>query len=315
MKIVILDSATLGDDIDTSIFAPLGELFVYDMTRSEELAERTADADIIIVNKVKFGEKELRGAKKLKLICETATGYDNIDIDACGRLGIAVSNVEAYSTDSVAQVTMSLALSLLVHVAEYDRYTKSGAYIKSGMHNCLVPVFHELAGKTWGIVGLGNIGKKVAHIAQAFGCRIIAYKRTPEPGYECVGIDELCARSDVISIHTPLNDGTRGLFSAEKFALMKPDTVVVNTARGAVVDSEAVTEAVLSGRIAGYATDVYSSEPLAADSPLCALLDCDRAVLTPHMAWGAYEARVRCMEEVKKNIEAYLGGEKRNRIV
>ena len=165
---------------------------------------------------------------------------------------------------------------------------------------------------TWGIVGLGNIGKAVAKVAEALGCKVIAYKRTPDENYDCVGIDELCQRADIISLHTPLNDGTRGLISAERVEMMKKSAILINAARGAVVDEKAVADAVLSGRIAGFATDVYAVEPLQTESPLTALLGMDNVIFTPHMAWGSFEARTRCLSEICQNITAFFSGNPRN---
>lgn len=314
MKIVILDAATLGDDIEFSLFNRLGEVEVYPTTSQGELAERISGADVIIVNKIKLNAENLPAAENLKLICVTATGFDNIDLDYCRGNKIGVCNVKDYSTDSVAQLTVSMALSLLMKLTSFDRYVKDGSYTRSGVQNYLKPAFHEIAGRQWGIVGLGNIGKRTADIAKALGAEIIAYTRTENPGYECVGIDELCERADIISVHVPLNEGTRNLISRERIAKMKKDAVFINVARGAAVDERALADAVKNGEIGGIGIDVYSAEPMTADSPYNEILDFDNVIFTPHMAWGAYEARVRCMEEIAKNIEAFFKGEIRNRV-
>lgn len=315
MKISILDSATLGDDlIPEQYYSEIADVENFRTTSIEEAKTRLSETDILILNKFKINDSILQYAPKLKLICVTATGFDNIDIDACTKRNVAVCNVSAYSTDSVAQLTVSLVLSLANHLTVFDKYTKSGEYEKSGVHNCLTPVFYELSGKTWGVIGLGNIGKKVAQIAKAFGCNIIAYKRTNDENYNCVDIDTLCEKSDIITIHMPLNDGTRNLINSDRISKMKKNVILVNTARGAVVDSRAVADAIKSNNIGAFGTDVYEIEPMQSTNPLSELSDFDNVLLTPHMAWGAYEARVRCLEEVRKNIDSFLLNEKRNRL-
>lgn len=313
LEIVILDADTLGSDIEYSRFEEFGNVTVYGMTAENTVGERVRNADIIIVNKIRLGAVNLGGAEKLKLICVTATGYDNIDIQYCGTHGIAVCNVRGYSSESVAQVTAAVALSLVNGIGEFDRYVKSGEYTESGIQNRVEPRFREMSKLTWGIVGLGAIGRKTARIAEAFGCRVVAFKRTPDSEYECIGIDELCGMSDIISIHLPLTAETENLISAERIALMKNTAVVINVARGAVVDEAALAEAVANGRIGGLGIDVYSDEPMSKDSPYTRLKNCGKVILTPHMAWGAYEARVRCMEEIAENIRAFYAGKIRNR--
>lgn len=315
MKISILDACTLGDDVSFEMFEKLGEVRVYEKTSAEEVAEKLADAEVAIVNKIKLNESNLHGAESLKLICVTATGYDNIDTEYCKSRGIAVCNVCGYSTNSVAQVTVATALSLVTKLSRFDSYVKDGSYTKSGVQNCLTPVFHEIAGMTWGIVGMGNIGQKTALAAQALGAEVVAYSRTQRGDFEYTDLDDLCRRSDIISVHLPLTDETRGIISRERIAMMKKTAVLVNVARGAVIDEEAAAEAVKSGEIGGLGVDVYSVEPMTAESPYQSVLDCENVIFTPHMAWGAYEARVRCLDEIVENIEAYASGEKRNRVV
>lgn len=314
MKIVILDAATLGDDLDFSLFDRFGDAAVYQTTSQNKLSERISGADVIIVNKIKLNSSNLPSAKNLKLICVTATGFDNIDLDYCRKNNIGVCNVKGYSTNSVAQLTVSMALSLLMNLPQFDRYVKDGSYTKSGVQNYLKPTFHEVAGMKWGIVGLGNIGKMVACAARSLGAEVIVYTRTRNPDYECVTIDELCKKADIISVHTPLNDGTRNLISKERIAKMKSNAVFINVARGAVADERALADAIKNGVIGGIGIDVYSAEPLSEDSPYNEIMGFDNVIFTPHMAWGAYEARVRCMEEIKKNIDAFFKGEMRNRV-
>ena len=314
MRIAVLDSATLGDDIDLGLFDRFGEVSVYRSTAPEEVEERIADCDIVILNKVKLGAGNLPAAGHLKLICVTATGFDNIDIGYCRENGIGVCNVAGYSTDSVAQLTVAMVLSLAEHLRVFDDYVKDGSYTASGVHNRLEPVFHELAGRTWGIVGLGAIGRRVARLAEALGCRVLAYKRTPDEDYLCVTLPELLKRSDIVSIHLPLTEDTRGIISREMIGLLRHGAIVINAARGAVIDEAAITEAMLSGRLGGLGIDVYSTEPVSADSPYTALYGDPNVIFTPHMAWGAYEARVRCMEEIALNIDAFINGKMRSRV-
>lgn len=315
MKIAFLDTATIGSDIDLSIFEKYGELKVFKTTSQDEFAQNVGDSDVIIINKLKVGRNNLPMCPRVKLVCVTATGYDNIDTEYCERAGIAVCNVVGYSTQSVAQLTLSMALSLVCHLGEYNRSVSDGTYSRGASANILIPVYHEIFGKTWGIVGYGNIGRQVARVAEALGCKVIVYTRTSRDSVECVDIDTLCSESDIISVHTPLNDGTRGLISRERIAMMKKDAILINVARGAVVDEAALAEAVLDNRIGGIGVDVYSKEPFPCDHPYFEIAGRDNVIFTPHMAWGSYEARVRCCEEICLNIEAYLRGEKRCRIV
>ena len=314
MNIVLLDAATLGDDLDLNVFDKVGEKTVYGITPPEKVAERIENADVVIINKVKLNEGNLSMAKNLKLICIAATGFDNVDLEYARKKGIAVCNVKGYSTDSVAQLSVSLAMSLACHLNEYDFYCKSGKYTESGVQNCLTPVIYELSGKTWGIYGYGNIGKKVGKIAKAIGCNVIVCKRTPEEGVECVSLGEMFKRADVITVHTPLNGGTLHSVNEDVLAGAKRSLILVNTARGAVFDEEAVVKALEEGRIGGLATDVYSVEPMTPDSPYNRLKSCKNVIFTPHNAWGAYESRVRLIGEMIKNINAFFGGEIRNRV-
>jgi len=314
VKIVILDRLTLGDDLDISAAKEYGEVVVYDKTDANEVGEHIADADVIFVNKVKLGAHNMKNASKLKLICEAATGYDNIDIDYCKNKGIAVCNVPGYSVYSVAQVTVSMVLSLVNHLKEYTGFTADGTYTNGKTANILKPLYHELYGKTWGIVGYGAIGARVGEIAKALGCNICAFKRTPVKGVECVDIDALLEKSDIVTVHIPLSEQTRGLISRERIAKMKENAVIVNTARGAVIDETAICDAVKQGKIAAFGSDVYSTEPFGSDSPYYEIKDYDNVCLTPHMAWGTIEARERCFGEMILNMKAFFEGEKRNRI-
>ena len=315
MKISVLDVKTLGNDLDFSEIYQLGEVTVYDLTTQDEVIERIQDAEVLILNKVKLHKENLPYAKKLKLICITATGFDNVDIDYCREHGIAVCNVVGYSTDSVVQLTISMAFSLATNLLSYDKFVKSGAYTKSGVFNRVEPVFREISALTWGVIGLGTIGGKVARIAEAMGCRVLAYKRTPVEEFTCVDLDSLLRESDIITVHTPLNEGTYHLINQKRLTQMKDGVVLLNVARGAVFDEEAVTNAVLDGKIGGLGVDVYSTEPMQSDSPYQKLLHCDNVIVTPHMAWGAYDARQRCIDEIEENIKSFLQGGRKSRLV
>ncbi len=314
MRAVFLDADTFGNDIDLKeSFASLGDVTVYRSTSYSEVADRIRDCEILMLNKVRLDEGNLKDAKNLKIICVSATGYDPIDIEYCRSRKIAVCNVVGYSTDSVAQVTVAMALSLLSRMSEFCDFTASGKYSQSGCANKIMP-FNELAGKTWGIVGLGNIGKKVAAVAQAFGCKVLAHKRTPDKNYNCVDLDTLCKEADIISVHTPLNGQTRGLIGAREIALMKKSAILVNVARGAVTDESALAQAVQAGKIAGLGADVYSVEPFGTEHPFYEIKDLPNVCLTPHMAWGSVEARRRCIAEMIENANTFFVGRIRNRV-
>lgn len=314
MKIVLLDTATLGEDLDLSPIFRVGDAVEYKHTAPDEVAERIADAEVVVINKIKLNERNLSCANALKLICITATGYDNIDVAYCRTRGIAVCNVPGYSTDSVAQLTMAMALSLITHLNEYRSCVHSGEYSASGVANRLTPVFHEFSSLTWGIVGGGAIGSRVAELATAFGAKILVCRRAIETRYEQVDIDELCRRCDIITLHVPLNDTTRHLINRERIASMKPNAVLINVARGAVTDEEALTEAIEQNRLGGLGVDVYSLEPFNNEHPFNRILNDERVCLTPHMAWGSSEARARCISVIADNIRSFEAGGRNNRV-
>ena len=314
MKIVVLDRNSWGLDTPLDGLSKFGEVIIHDSTSIEELPQRVFDADVIVLNKVKITKELIKTAKNLKLICIFATGYDNIDIKAAKEHGVGVCNVPGYSTDSVALFTVANVLSLYTHLREYNEYVTSGEYSKSGIPNKLTPVYHEIKGKTWGIIGLGNIGKAVAEVAKALGARVVANKRNPVDDYECVDIDTLCRESDIITIHCPLNDESRGLINKDRIALMKKDVVIVNEARGAVVDEADVADAIKKGMIGAFGSDVYSTEPFSTDHPFYEIKDFCNVLFTPHAAWGSYESRLRCIGIICDNISSYLAGNRNNRV-
>lgn len=314
MKISVLDAATLGDDLSFAPFEKIGETVIFQSTSAEEVVEHIADSDAVIINKVKLNESNLKFVKNLKIILIAATGYDNVDIEYCRERGIAVCNVVGYSTHSVSQVTLSMALSLSTNLTEFQSFVNNGNYTKSGIANCLTPVYHELNGKVWGVVGMGNIGRQVARVAKAMGCRVICFKRTPDREFPCCNLNYLCKNADIISVHLPLSDETRGIIDKEKIDMMKENAVFINVARGAVTDEKALCDAILEKKIGALGVDVYSLEPFPENHPFQKLLGLPNVCLTPHMAWGAFEARARCLNEIVLNLKAFLNGETRNRL-
>lgn len=315
MKIAILDCGTLGSDTDLSPLRSLGKTNEYATTSPEQVTERIIDADVAVVNKIKLNQKNLKPCKKLKLICVSATGFDNIDTEYCKANNIALCNVPGYSTESVAQITLAMVLSLASHLTEYRNFVHSGKYTDSGVANKVTPVFHEISTMTWGVVGGGGIGSRVAEAAEGLGCRVLMCRRKKEGKYEQASIDEICEKSDIISLHIPLDSSTKNLISRERIAKMKNDVIFVNVSRGAVTDEAALADAIESGKIGGLGIDVYSSEPFEKTHPFYRILDRENVCLTPHMAWGAREARNRCISEISKNIKSFFSGENRNRIV
>ena len=314
MKIVVLDRASLGMDTPMEVINKFGDVICYDSSTPEEAKTRSIDADVLIINKIKVDKDLMDFCNSLKLVCVFATGYDNVDVSYAKERGIAVCNVPGYSTDSVTLFTISTVLALCSHLTEYNNFVRSGEYSASGVANRLIPVYHEVAGKTWGIIGYGNIGKSVAKVAEALGARVIAYKRIPVDGVDCVDIDTLCRESDIITVHCPLNDQSKNLMNQDRISLMKQNVVLVNEARGAVLDEEAVTKAIESGRIAAFGCDVYSVEPFDVDHPYNRIKELPNVLLTPHAAWGSYEARERCINIIAQNIDSFINGDLLNRV-
>lgn len=317
MKVVFLDRNTIGFDIDVSIFKDFGELEEHSSCSREECKKYIKEADVVIFNKTVMDKDMLENAPNVKLLCVTATGYDNIDIEYCKSRGIAVCNVKGYSTPAVVQHTFAMALYVLEKISYYDGYVKSGEYCKAEGFSNFDERYWELQGKTWGIVGLGNIGKGVANVAKAFGCRVIYFSASGNncsDEYERVDFDTLLRESDIISLHCPLTEKTRGLMNLEAFKKMKKSAILVNVARGPVVDEQALYTALTEEMIGGAALDVLSKEPMSTENPLVNFKDSRRLLITPHMAWASFEARGRCMQELYKNIEGFLEGSTRNRV-
>lgn len=315
MNIVVLEQKSIGDDIDLSIYRDFGDVTYYDNTLDDQIADRIKDAEVVIVNKGAMNESTLKNAEKVKLICLFATGYDNVDLEYCKSRGIAVANVVDYCTAAVAQHTFAMALYLLERLPFYDNYVKSGTYGAQDRFSNFDKPFLELEGKTWGIIGLGNIGKKAAKIAEGFGCHVIYYSvtgRNNSGEYERVEFDDLLKRSDFISIHCPLSDLTRNLIDFEAMKKMKKTALLLNVARGPVVNNQDLYKALMEGEIYGAGLDVLEQEPIQPDNPLGTIKDSEKLIITPHMSWASTEARTRLSIEVYKNIEAFINGEKRN---
>jgi len=317
MKIVALELKNVGSDLDLSYYEKLGDFSRYELTKQEEIEDRAADAEILIINKLKINESSIGSLNKLKLICVTATGYDNVDVEYCRSRGIAVCNVKGYSTNSVVQHTFALLFYLYEKLNYYDKYVKDGNYIKCDIFTYFDNYFNELSGKTWGIVGLGNIGRGVANVAKAFGCRVIYYStsgKNAAEDYERVEFDELLKRADIISIHSPLNAATLGLFNKEAFEKMKKTAYLINVGRGPIVNEKDLRWALENDIIAGAGLDVIEAEPMKADNPLFGYNNSEKLIVTPHIAWATVEARERLMQEVYNNIEAFYNNEERNRV-
>jgi lactate dehydrogenase-like 2-hydroxyacid dehydrogenase len=309
MKIVFLDAKTIGEDIDLSGFDALGEVVKYGFSTEQEARERSKDADVLILNKVQVNEQTIGEADHLKLVCVTATGTNNLDKEYLDKRGIAWRNVAGYSTESVAQHTFAMLFYLLEKLPYYDNYVKSEKYVNDVSFTHFAKAFHELSGMTYGIIGLGNIGRRVADIAKAFGCRVIYYStsgRNSQPGYERVSFDELLEQSDIVSIHAPLDENTLGLVNKEAFAKMKKSAILLNVGRGPIINEADLAEALNNKTIAAAGLDVLSVEPMQEDNPLRGIKDSERLLITPHIAWAGVEARNRLMGIILGQIKEFF---------
>lgn len=315
MKIVVTERNSVGLDIDVSCFEKYGEVTYYPNTLAGNTAERVKDADIIIANKAPLNESTLKDAPNVKLICLFATGFDNVDISYCKSRGIKVANVVNYCTPAVAQHTVLLALCLMEKLAFYDDYVKSGTYSAQDRFSNFDRPFGELEGKTWGIVGMGTIGHKVAALAEAFGCKVIFYSASGKStctDYPKVDFDTLLAESDILSLHCPLSDRTRNLIDKEALSKMKKTAVLINVARGPVVNGQDLYDALMADEIAAAGLDVLEKEPMEKTNPLGQIKDSTKLIITPHMSWASTEARIRLVDEICRNIEAFIDGKDRN---
>ena len=315
MKIVLLDTATMGSDMEFSCIERLGECVKYEHTLSGEVSERIKDADVVVINKVQLGREVLKEAKNLKLICVFAIGYNNVDIEYCRENNIRVRNVPGYCVESVCQHTFALLFMLMENMRYYDDFVKNGSYSKSGVANHLGKPFFEIAGKKWGIIGMGAIGRAVADCAAAFGAEVCYSSisgAARKEKYENVDLTTLLTECDIISIHAPLNEKTMHLIGEKELKIMKRTAFIVNVGRGAVIDEKALAEAIDNGIIGGAALDVFTNEPPEFNSPIMNVKNKERIVYTPHTAWSSVEARERCITRTAENIDAFIKGESRN---
>lgn len=309
MKLVFLDTKTIGEDIDLSAYDALGEVVKYGFSTLEEIPERVKDADVLIVNKIAINEQTIGNAKNLKLVCVTATGTNNLDKEYLKKRGIAWRNVAGYSTESVTQHTFALLFYLLEKIRYYDDYVKDEKYINDTVFTHFAEHFNEVNGKTWGIIGLGTIGRRVADIAKAFGARVIYYSASGSPaqeGYEQVDFGTLLTTSDIVSVHAPLNEYTKDLMDREAFAKMKKTAIFLNLGRGPIVVEQDLYEALETGEIAAAGLDVLCEEPMSETNPLAKIKDSKKLIITPHIAWASVEARNRLMQIIAGQIREFL---------
>lgn len=312
MKIVILDGYTLNPgDLDWAPLHKLGDVTIHDRSASDEILERAAGAEVLLVNKVILSADLVAQLPDLKYVGVMATGFNNIDMEAAKKQGITVTNVKAYGPASVAQQTFALLLALVNRPEMHSQSVYAGEWVSSPDFCYWKSPLTELAGKTMGLIGLGDIGSQVAKIAAAFGMEVIAHRRNPEPveGVDMVPLEDIFRRSDVISLHCPLTEETKGMINRERIAKMKSNAIVLNTGRGPLIEEADLAEALHNGSIAGAGLDVLSTEPPRADNPLLAAPNC---VITPHVAWATFEARKRLLQMVAENLEGFLEGKPRN---
>ena len=306
---MFLDTKTIGEDIDLSAYDALGEVVKYGFSTLEEVPERVKDADVLIVNKIAINEQTIGTAKNLKLVCVTATGTNNLDKEYLKKRGIAWRNVAGYSTESVTQHTFALLFYLLEKIRYYDDYVKDEKYINDTVFTHFAEHFNEVNGKTWGIIGLGTIGRRVADIAKAFGARVIYYSASGSPaqeGYEQVDFGTLLTTSDIVSVHAPLNEYTKDLMDREAFAKMKKTAIFLNLGRGPIVVEQDLYEALETGEIAAAGLDVLCEEPMSETNPLAKIKDSKKLIITPHIAWASVEARNRLMQIIAGQIREFL---------
>ena len=294
-KVVFLDAKSIGEDIPLDRFGDFGELVLFNHTKDEEVSKRIEDADVIVLNKTPVNEKTIGGTKKLKLVCVTATGTNNLDKKYLESRGIAWRNVAGYSTESVAQHTFALLFYLLEKLSYYDEYVKTEKYVNDVSFTHFERHFHQLSGMKWGIIGLGDIGKRVYELA-----------RNNSPGYNRVDFDTLLAQSDIISVHAPLNSDTMHLMDKEAFSKMKKSAIFINVGRGPIVDEEALYESLINNTIAAAGLDVLCDEPMSESNPLRKFKDSTRLLITPHIAWASVEARTNLMNIIYGQIKDFL---------
>ncbi len=307
MKIVFLDAQTIGSDIDLSVLKDYGDFTSYPNTAEHEINSRALEADIIITNKVPLRAELIKNLPNLKMIIIAATGIDPVDVDFASSQGIKVKNAINHSTDSVAQHTLALALSLLRNIPAYKNFTESGGWDKSQVYTCLDFNISDLKNKTWGIIGLGNIGKKVSDLVKVFGANIQYYSTTGKNNnseVKQVNLEELLKTSDIISIHCPLNNTTRNLINEEALKLIKNNTVIINVARGGIINETALVN-YFDKKNLYLGIDVVSIEPMTSNNELKKIISSPRVIITPHMAWGSKDTRLKLLEIIKRHIEKF----------
>ena len=309
MKIVFLDAATLGSDVDFREIKQYGSLVLYPYTQKSDIVERVGDADVLIVNKVVIGKEEMESLPALKLICVAATGVDNIDVKYAAERGIAVKNAVGYSTESVVQITFGSLLSLINNSGYFDNVVKSGEYSGGNLFTDTGKTFFELSGKRFGIIGMGTIGKRVAEVATAFGAKVCYYSTNGvahNSDYPSVSLEEMVRECDIISVHAPLNEKTDNLISMRELKMAKWNAIFVNMGRGRIINEADLAEALDNGIIGGAVTDVYSKEPLPVDHPFMLLNNKDKMIVTPHIGWAGIEARARLITIIAENIAEWM---------
>jgi glycerate dehydrogenase len=309
MKIVFLDKSTVGNVSNLELLKEFGEVIYYEVTHADQTIERSSDADIIITNKVIIDKKVMDTNPGIKLICIAATGMNNVDLDYAAEKGIVVRNVSGYSTFSVTQSTFAMLFSLFNSIHYYDHYVKSGSYSRSPIFTNHGREFAEIKGMTFGIIGLGVIGKSVAKIAEAFGCRVVYHStsgKNTSQSYPCLGLDELLSESDIVSIHAPLNEQTDNLIDMHQLKIMKPTAVLINAGRGNIVNETGLAHAIDNEIIAGAALDVFGNEPIQADNPLLKIRRKENLILAPHIAWASKESRETLIKGIHQNIAEFI---------
>lgn len=309
MKVVFLDAKSIGSDISLEAFKDFGELVIYDFTSLDEMEERTKDADIFVINKILINEQTIGKAEKLKLVCVTATGTNNLDKEYLAKRGIEWRNVAGYSTETVAQHTFGLLFYLLEKLHYYDEYVKSEKYVGDTLFTHFDKRFHQLSGMKWGIIGLGAIGQRVYDIAKLFGCEMSYYStsgKNSKAGYNRVDLDTLLKESDIVSIHAPLNENTEGLINEAALKKMKKSAILINVGRGPIIEEQALYDALVNEEIGAAGLDVLSVEPMSKENPLVKFKDSDRLIITPHIAWASVEARTNLMNIIHGQIKEYL---------
>lgn len=309
MKIVFLDEQTMGDVPSLALLGTLGDYTAYPITLPQDRKDRIAGAEIIITCKVVIDKEMIDFCSSLRLICVAATGTNNVEVEYARSKGIEVKNVTGYSTESVAQSTVGILLTLMNKISYYDQFVKSGAYSRSQMFTHYGPTFSQLKGKTAGIIGLGNIGSRVAEMLEAFKMRIVYHSvsgNTKSSKYLSVALNELLSTSDAVLIHCPLTPSTRYLINKTNITLLKPSAILINMARGGIVNETDIVGALNRNLLGGFATDVYEKEPMETRSPFLSLKSPEKAILTPHIAWTSFEARILLVDRIIDNIRGFI---------